>query len=138
MKSQSSFNKKNFRKSVFADEAGVLQSGYLQKQSTGVFKRWQKRYFVISTHYLKYYESKSDSDNESKIRGTIDLKETLSVNVPNTMNQEFHLNTASDVAKVGYYPRSDKKLSITNCVPCMCTTVQMHQRRRGTAMEVSH
>jgi hypothetical protein len=28
----------------------------MSKLSTGLFKRMQKRYFVISTHYMKYYE----------------------------------------------------------------------------------
>jgi hypothetical protein len=32
------------------------QSGYLEKHSTGLIKKWIKRYFVISTHYLKYFE----------------------------------------------------------------------------------
>jgi hypothetical protein len=104
MKSQSSFNKKNFRKSVFVEDgSAVLQSGYLQKQSTGVFKRWQKRFFLVSGHYLKYYESEADSKgekSESKLKGTIDLREIISVALPGS-GDEFHINTVSDVTKVG-------------------------------------
>jgi hypothetical protein len=42
----------NFRNSVFETPA-TLQEGYLLKKSSGAIKRWQKRYFVLQTHYLK-------------------------------------------------------------------------------------
>jgi hypothetical protein len=29
--------------------------GYLEKMSSGLRKKWQPRYFIISTHYLKYF-----------------------------------------------------------------------------------
>ena len=37
-------------------EAPTLCEGYLKKMSTGMIKRWQKRYFTLAGHYLKYYE----------------------------------------------------------------------------------
>ena len=32
-------------------------AGYLQKQTSGAVKRWQKRWFVVAGHYLRYYKS---------------------------------------------------------------------------------
>jgi hypothetical protein len=59
--------KKGLRDSV-ATEA-VLREGWLQKQSSGTFKQWQKRYFRLSGHYLTYYaDEKTD-----EVKGACDL-----------------------------------------------------------------
>ena len=52
------FAKRGFRGSVFGEQA--LREGYLLKQSAGVVRRWQRRYFVLGGHYLKYYENEKD------------------------------------------------------------------------------
>jgi hypothetical protein len=46
--------KKEFRKSVYSGETKL--EGYLEKLSSGLRKKWQPRYFIISTHYLKYFQ----------------------------------------------------------------------------------
>jgi hypothetical protein len=38
-------------------EAAEECQGYLKKKSSGVIKRWQKRYFVIKGHYMSYYDN---------------------------------------------------------------------------------
>ena len=45
------------RNSVF--QSPVLMEGYLKKHSSGVIKRWQKRFFAIKGHYLNYYENEN-------------------------------------------------------------------------------
>ena len=44
------------RDSMFGQS--VLKEGYLEKESSGMLKKWQRRYFELSGHYLKYYETK--------------------------------------------------------------------------------
>jgi hypothetical protein len=44
----------------------------LDKKSTGVIKRWQKRYFEIAGHYLKYSQDER-SINEISIRSSVNL-----------------------------------------------------------------
>jgi hypothetical protein len=58
------------RNSVF--QSPVLMEGYLKKHSSGVIKRWQKRFFAIKGHYLNYYENENMSDTQ--LKGTIDLQ----------------------------------------------------------------
>lgn len=65
----SSFAKSGFRNSVF--EAPVIMEGWLKKHSTGLLKRWQKRYFCVAGHYMKYYDD--ETKNEKALKGTIDL-----------------------------------------------------------------
>ena len=57
------------RGSVFTSAVAV--EGYLKKHSSGVIKRWQKRYFAIKGHYLNYYENENMGDKQ--LKGTIDL-----------------------------------------------------------------
>jgi hypothetical protein len=87
--------KKDLRDSV-ATEA-VLREGWLQKQSSGTFKQWQKRYFRLSGHYLSYYaDEKTD-----EVKGACDLNtvtlcvhEALSIRVT-APGQELLLRAAS-------------------------------------------
>jgi hypothetical protein len=53
-------------------EAAEECQGYLKKKSSGVIKRWQKRYFVIKGHYMSYYDNPQNL-TEKDIKGTIDL-----------------------------------------------------------------
>ena len=64
-----------------------------------MFKRWQKRYFVVASHYMKYYESESDSKSEAKLKGTIDLKEVVKAELFGYASEVFMLHTSSDVTK---------------------------------------
>ena len=56
---------------------GVLRQGYLSKQSAGLLKRWQKRYFSICNHYLNYYAD----EHQSGLKGSYDLRTIVSVEV---------------------------------------------------------
>ena len=73
------FAKQAFRNSVFGEQA--LQEGYLLKLSAGVVKRWQRRYFVLSGHYLKYYEDEKDKGEPTKLKGAIDVKNLQGVSL---------------------------------------------------------
>ena len=44
-------NKRHFRASVY--EGKVEMEGYLEKRSTGLYQRWQRRFFSIRGNYLK-------------------------------------------------------------------------------------
>ena len=52
----------------------VLKEGYLEKESSGMLKKWQRRYFELSGHYLKYYENKQTKSDETA-KGKIDVHE---------------------------------------------------------------
>ena len=62
------------RGSVFS--SAVVMEGYLKKHSTGLIKRWQRRYFAVKGHYLSYYASFKDcplfSSNRQE-RNMVDL-----------------------------------------------------------------
>ena len=47
-------NTKAFRASVYS--SSVTMEGFLDKKSSGAMGRYQKRYFTLAGHYLKYYE----------------------------------------------------------------------------------
>jgi acyl transferase domain-containing protein len=49
----------------------VLLEGSLMKRSTGTLKRWQKRYFVVGGHYLKY--AANEQAARATPKATIDL-----------------------------------------------------------------
>eukprot|EP00935_MAST-01C_sp_MAST-1C-sp1_P001773 g1773.t1 len=70
----SRFDKKKaaWRGSVF--QQSVIREGYLEKKSSGMVKQWQRRYFELSGHYLKYYEDKATKSDET-LKGTIDAHE---------------------------------------------------------------
>ena len=69
------------RSSMFGQS--VLKEGYLEKESSGMLKKWQRRYFELSGHYLKYYETKeaqaqvqtSGDSGEKTIKGTVDARD---------------------------------------------------------------
>jgi hypothetical protein len=61
------------RASVWSDD--IMQCGYLQKQSQGALKRFQKRYFEASGHYLRYYES----EKKQELKGALDMSDCIHV-----------------------------------------------------------
>ena len=63
-----------------ADAVPLAIQGCLLKQSAGLRKRWQERYFTVQGHYLKYYESK-ETKSDSTLKGTIDVLGITSVRV---------------------------------------------------------
>jgi hypothetical protein len=71
----SRFSETGFRNSVFGFNA-VLKKGEMEKEVSGIFgARWKKRYFVVNSHYLKYYNNAEASKDitDTKAKGTIDL-----------------------------------------------------------------
>lgn len=52
---RNSIGKTAFRPSVF--NSPVTMESYLGKKSSGPLGRYQKRYFTLAGHYLKYFES---------------------------------------------------------------------------------
>ena len=52
----------------------VMMSGYVQKQSRDVFKRWLKRYCVIAGHHLKYYNDDPTKTGDEP-KGILDLSD---------------------------------------------------------------
>ena len=63
------------------EDSIVLQEGYAQKQSSGLVKKFQSRYFVLSGHYLRYYENKDSNDRSEQPKGVVDLKDVREVAV---------------------------------------------------------
>jgi hypothetical protein len=64
----------DFRNSVFESPA-TLKEGYMFKKSSGAVKRWQRRYFVLQTHYLKYYDKEACKNDQSEIKGTASINQ---------------------------------------------------------------
>jgi hypothetical protein len=82
-------DKKAYRASVYTNGAGdppPVQQGYLEKQSSGLLKKWQARYFSLSTHYLKYF---ADSKMEA-IKAVVDMSK-LEVLEHALASREFRL-----------------------------------------------
>ena len=70
---------KNLRASSLGESS--IKYGWLEKKSTGaVFSRWQKRYFVVSGHYLKYFLS-DDATEAGDVQAAYDLKHVSDVTV---------------------------------------------------------
>ena len=59
-------------------QADELYTGWLQKQSHGPIKKLQSRFFEISGHYLKYYDSAFPRNAET-LKGFFDLREVKSI-----------------------------------------------------------
>jgi Leucine-rich repeat (LRR) protein len=83
----------------FVFEQSVLKEGYLEKQSSGMTKSWQSRYFELSGHYIKYYEKKETKSDEA-LKGAVDLKDVRKVTSAGTkiaivMNDGTTLNLKS-------------------------------------------
>jgi hypothetical protein len=68
------------RGSVFT--SSVKMEGFMKKHSTGMIKRWQRRYFAVKGHYLSYYENENMADTE--LKGTIDLQNLQAVGLTST------------------------------------------------------
>ena len=60
-------HKGDFRNSMIGMEMPSLKSGRLEKLSTGKFKKWQKRFFVINSKYLRYWKEEADVEGKCKI-----------------------------------------------------------------------
>jgi hypothetical protein len=71
--------KTNFRASTVDAVSGVFEhSGFLNKRSDGLVKRWQKRYFTLSGHHLSYFINQPcNGDPSPDLKGNYDLR-TLS------------------------------------------------------------
>ena len=75
---------RNHRHSVFQQSApeprsstglAWLQPAYISKRSAGTVARWQRRWFVPSDNYLRYYAD----EHSNKVLATIDLRHIESV-----------------------------------------------------------
>jgi hypothetical protein len=66
-----SCSKTGFRASAVSTSMAVLLEGTLMKRSTGALRRWQRRYFVVGGHYLKYADNEDAAHSDPK--ATMDL-----------------------------------------------------------------
>jgi hypothetical protein len=81
---------KNLRASVCTSD--VLLCGTLKKKSSGTPKRFQKRYFEATGHYLNYYKDES----KKQLKGTLDMDDCESVDL-NDANVVLHMNYGGKV-----------------------------------------
>ena len=58
-----------FRSSVVQQPSDFICAGFLQKRTSSVVARWQRRFFVAAGHYLKYFKD----ETESHLLAAIDL-----------------------------------------------------------------
>jgi hypothetical protein len=99
------FNKMN--KSAVPSALGVsliAKEGFMQKQSPSLLANWQRRWFSVSTHYLKYHSVNPEHDVEVEkrtLRGTINLYFLDTVEVVDPKNFEFHVNATKVSASGG-------------------------------------
>jgi ankyrin repeat protein len=73
IKRRHSFIKPSAVKSSLDGE--LLMQGYMQKLSSGMRSKWQERFFVVTGHHLRYFES----ENRKKLKGVLDLNDVQSV-----------------------------------------------------------
>jgi hypothetical protein len=83
----SSKRKKGFRASAVSASTVVLMEGSLMKHSSGVLKKWQRRYFTIAGHYLKYGTSREAVVATPK--AVIDLNSLTSCTIEQTVLLEL-------------------------------------------------
>lgn len=50
-----------------------VMQGYVEKQSPSVFKRWQKRYFVLKHKIIRYYKKEEDYRDKKVPKGVVNL-----------------------------------------------------------------
>jgi hypothetical protein len=101
--------RKNYRKSV--EGSSIVFEGYLEKKSR--MKSWQKRWFVVAGHYLKYYQS----DTKAKLLAAIDLSQveadtedaTLRLKLAPGKTMQLRAATAEDAFEWATAMRSAKK-----------------------------
>ena len=58
-----------FRSSVVQQPSEFICAGFLQKRTSSVVARWQRRFFVAAGHYLKYFKD----ETEGHLLAAIDL-----------------------------------------------------------------
>ena len=94
-------------------EEAMKYSGWLQKESPGILKNYQKRFFsILNGRFLVYSEKEG-----SEVKGTIDLKDALINgkldNVKNFMvtfgEREFKLKADNEAEKI-------KWVKVINCI----------------------
>ena len=83
----SGFAKVGFRNSVF-ESAATLREGYLMKKSSGPIRRWQRRYFVLQGHYLKYCVNEEEKNAQEEIKGVVDMSVARVVSYRNVADLE--------------------------------------------------
>jgi hypothetical protein len=90
------------RRSITENEQQqFVKEGHLLKLSHGRLKRWQKRYFVLSGHYLKYYSS-ANTSSES-VKGAIDIREVTSC-TPSEHDEMVLVHRDGSIFKVLFSP----------------------------------
>jgi MoxR-like ATPase len=107
-KRKGSFRKKNFRNSVFTPAASsCVIEGYLEKQASKMLKQWQKRYFAVEGHYMRYYVNEVESplilecnagDAAKEPKGVLDLRTEVDAAEMDTADAttQFHLLHAGE------------------------------------------
>ena len=71
----------------------TIQNGFLGKfPTTGLVKKFQQRWFVLSGHYLKYAHAKPQKDNESIFDGVYNLSEVVRIEYPESSQDIFVLH----------------------------------------------
>lgn len=77
---------------MFGEDAMTIRQGVLEKKpSKGILRRYQKRWFELTGHYLKYFPVSAQSGNRdfSTIRGALDLKQLISVTFQGSSDTEL-------------------------------------------------
>ena len=79
------------KKRASMEVGSTTLSSYMDKQTSGLIKRWQKRFFALEGDYLKYYES----DKKITMKGAMELVSTSNTHLscPLTAVILQHLHT---------------------------------------------
>ena len=75
--SRQSLKASDVKRRASLSSSSVVVQGYLQKQSTGVVKRWQERFFTLEGDFLKYFKSEADVASKA-LKGALDPMGQLS------------------------------------------------------------
>jgi Ca2+-binding EF-hand superfamily protein len=71
------FKSKQIKRRASLSNLEVQLEGILEKRSTGLRKIWQKRYFVLESQFLKYY----DGEAKKSMKGAMDLNHLVKIRV---------------------------------------------------------
>ena len=72
------------------------KEGNMQKLSRGALKRWQTRYFCLSSTHLNYFINATDAHANINLKGSIFLRDVISCDIVDVRTATLQLQLADD------------------------------------------
>jgi hypothetical protein len=97
------FKSKQIKRRASQSNLEVQIEGILEKRSTGLRKIWQKRFFVLESQFLKYY----DSESKKSMKGAMDLNHLVKIRVNPTGERDKAGEEKCEIALELEAPKND-------------------------------